>query len=437
MNKAKTPPEGLGLTGLVQSNREDFGNLQKREDPIDWVTSVLIAKGLPSDDDSSALRGLKLTSGNMFRGLLSEVLEDVVRSSCQSKSPTYIASYRRDAKLIITNLIVACFQGDWLGLGTRVLKGSHLYQLGLSRRRIENIVKALLRGGYAVQGRRGYLHQRNPSKSRATQYYPTEKLLRAGAEVLYETVGDFDNYSPYVWESGDRWDVNEAANIQILRDYNEFMRSHSWAQKAPSVRKLLSKPYTGGRVYTPYQNIVNRRAPVRSKTLLDWEPLVECDFSANHPYMLARLTGNDFNPNFYHLIADASRTSREEVKAVITASIGCSSPTKAHQARYELVKRGIELDSVDGVISAAKTTHRWLEDHNIFFSNKGVYMQWLEGEIAMKMFAYALQTGIPMINVHDGYAVNHVHADEVQRAMSIAREQVLEENESLYSNLHC
>lgn len=404
---------------------------------FEQVAEILLAKGPPCHDQSFALRRLKLTSNSLFKGSLSAVLNEVVKNSCQSKSNTYISSYIRDAKLIITNLVIAGFQWSWLGLGTRVLKGSHLYQLGLSRRRIENIVKALIKSGYAVQGRGGYLHQRNPSKSRATQYYPTEKLLRAGAEVLYETVGDFDNYSPYVWESGDRWDVNEAANIQILRDYNEFMRRHSWAQKAPTVRKLLSKPYTGGRVYTPYQNIVNSRAPVRTKTLLNWEPLVECDFSANHPYMLARLTGNDFNPNFYHVIADASRTSREEVKAVITASIGCSSPTKAHQARYELVKRGIELDSVDRVISAAKITHRWLEDHNIFFSNKGVYMQWLEGEIAMKMFTYALHTGIPMINVHDGYAVNQVHAGEVQRAMSIAREEVLEENESLYSNLHC
>ena len=260
--------------------------------------------------------------------------------------------------------------------------------------------------------------------------------MRAGAEVLYGTVGDFDNYKPYEWEDENRWDVNEAANVQMLRDYNDFMRSHSWAQKSPTVRKLLSKPFTGGRVYTPYQNIANRRVAIRTKTLLDGQPLVECDFSANHPYMLARLTGNNFDPNFYQAIANVSGSSREEVKAVTTAALGCPSPKKAHQARYELVRRGIHVDTVDRIISAAKVTYRWIEDHNIFFSNKGVYMQWLEGEIAMKMFNFALQNGIPMINIHDAYAVNRAHAAKVKTAMNVVRENVLEANQSLYRRIY-
>lgn len=244
--------------------------------------------------------------------------------------------------------------------------------------------------------------------------------------MLYETAGDFDNYEPYEWEGEERWDTNEGQNIQILRDYNEFMRSHSWAQKAPTVRKLLSEPYTGGRVYTPYQNIVNRRVQIRSKTLLDGQPLIECDFSANHPYMLARLTGNAFQMDFYSVIAEGSNCDRAAVKDVITAAIGCPSPNKAHQMRYKLLTRGLDGEAVDNIISTATNTYPWLKEHNILFNNKGVYMQWLEGEIAMKMFSAAVHYGIPIVNVHDAYAVNRKHFARVAPLMNQHREEVLE-----------
>lgn len=390
------------------------------------LTKILLAKGLPNDDESSAIRNLRLTNSNIFNGALGGAVRDIVAIACNSKASPYIANYERDTKLIMTNLIAVAFQWEWLGLGTRVSRGNYLDSLGLARRRIKDITEALIQVGYATLGRGGYRHHGNAGKSKSTQYYPTEKLLRFGAEMLYETAGDFDNYKPYEWAGDERWDANEGQNIQLLRDYNEFMRSHSWAQKAPTVRKLLSEPYTGGRVYTPYQNIVNRRVQIRSKTLLDGQPLIECDFSANHPYMLARLTGNAFEMDFYSVIAEGSNCDRTAVKAVVTAGIGCPSPNKAHEMRYKLVTRGVNGEAVDNILSTATDTYPWLREHNIFFSNKGVYMQWLEGEIAMKMFAFAVREEIPMVNVHDAYAVNKEHQGLVWAAMNAYREEVLE-----------
>jgi len=390
------------------------------------LAEMLLAKGLPNDDESSAVRNLRLTNSNIFNGAMGQAVRDVVARACKSKASPYIVNYERDTKLIMTNLIAVAFQWEWLGLGTRVSKGNYLDSLGLARRRIEDITDALIQGGYATLGRGGYRHYGSAGKSKSTQYYPTEKLLRLGAEMLYEMAGDFDNYQPYEWEGDERWDANEGQNIQTLRDYNEFMRSHSWAQKAPTVRKLLSEPYTGGRVYTPYQNIVNRRVQIRSKTLLDGQPLIECDFSANHPYMLARLTGNEFHSNFYNAIADKSNCDRAAVKAVITAAIGCPSSSKVNQMRYRLQTRGIDTTLVDNIITTATATHPWLKEHNILFNNKGIYMQWLEGEIAMKMFQAAVHYGIPMVNVHDAYAVNQKHSAKVGALMNQYREEVLE-----------
>jgi hypothetical protein len=52
--------------------------------------------------------------------------------------------------------------------------------------------------------------------------------------------------------------------------------------------------------------------------------------------------------------------------------------------------------------------------------------QWLEGEIAIKMFAMAVKEGIPMVNIHDAYAVNKIHAGTVAETMNQYREEVLE-----------
>ena len=114
------------------------------------------------------------------------------------------------------------------------------------------------------------------------------------------------------------------------------------------------------------------------------------------------------------------------MKDVITAAIGCPSPNKAHEMRYKLLTRGLDGEAVDNIISTATNTYPWLKEHNIMFNNKGVYMQWLEGEIAMKMFSAAVHYGIPIVNVHDAYAVNRKHFARVAPLMNQHREEVLE-----------
>jgi hypothetical protein len=61
------------------------------------------------------------------------------------------------------------------------------------------------------------------------------------------------------------------------------------------------------------------------------------------------------------------------------------------------------------------------------FKNQGVYLQWLEGEIAMKMFEFGVAKGIPMINVHDAYAVTKSNEVVIKEAMDKYRYEVLEE----------
>ncbi len=45
-------------------------------------------------------------------------------------------------------------------------------------------------------------------------------------------------------------------------------------------------------------------------------------------------------------------------------------------------------------------------------------MQWLEGGNSHGMFQAAVHYGIPMVNVHDAYAVNQKHSDKVGALMN-------------------
>ena len=395
----------------------------------DKLADILISYGHPHKDQSMAVRALRLSNSNIFNGALGEVLDEVVTIACTHSSPDYKEQYRADAKLIITNLVAAAFQAEWLGLGTRIVKGSYLSKMGLSRRRVENITAALIQGDsnkYCEPGRAGFLHHGNRGKSKTSQYYPSELLIKLGAAMLYETVGDFDEYKPYIYKDDNKWDVNEVANTQVIRDYNEFMRHHTWAFKAPTVRILGNVPFTGGRVYTPYQNIVNRRVRVRTQTLLNGEPLVECDFSYNHPYMLARLCGVTLAPDFYDSIALAAQVERAQVKMVVTRSIGCKNKKARGNMMYGLQAEHMASETVELILEEIHRLHPWIQDNSVFFSGKGEYMQWLEGEIAIKMFALAVKEGIPMVNIHDAYAVNKIHARTVAETMNQYREEVLE-----------
>jgi hypothetical protein len=339
----------------------------------------------------------------------------------------YLVPRQNQLRLILTNLILSAFSFEHLAISTRVAKGTYLHNIGLTRRGIEAVTQLLVEEQLCLETRGGFQHKSNPSKSRATQYFPSSKLIQIGVEFLYDEIGDFDNYNPYEYPNTNRWDVNEDKNITILKAYNEFMREHSWACKAPTVRKLGVEPFTSGRVYTDYQNIVNRRVKVRENTLLDGMPLVECDFKANHPYMLSYLAGHEIKSDFYQSICTVTNLDRNMIKEIITKTIGANKKLNAQNIAINS-KTKLTPEIVTATLDAIETVHPWFKQ--FMFKNQGIYLQWLEGEIAMKMFEFGVSKGIPMINVHDAYAVSVSNKNITEEAMNKYRYEVLEEYKS-------
>ena len=391
------------------------------------VAEIIIAGGKPDIETSRAPIKYHFPRSKQLGSPLSNLIEELTPKLIKHEGLKYLVPRQNELRLILTNLILSAFSFEHLAITTRVAKGTYLDKIGLTRRGIEAITKLLIEEQLCLETRGGYQHKNNSSKSRATQYFPSPRLIQIGVEFLYDEIGDFNNYNPYEYLSTNRWDANEDKNIAILKTYNEFMREHSWACKAPTVRKLGEEPFTNGRVYTDYQNIVNRRVKVRENTLLDGMPLVECDFKANHPTMLSYLAGHEIKGDFYQSICTVNNVDRNMVKEVVTKTIGATRKLTAQNiAKNSRTKLTPEI--VTATLNAIETAHPWFKQ--FMFKNQGVYLQWLEGEIAMKMFEFGVAKGIPMINVHDAYAITKSNEVVTKEAMDKYRYEVLEEYKS-------
>lgn len=401
--------------------------ISKMTASIQQVAEIIIAGGNPDIETSRAPIKYRFPRSNQLGSPLSNLVEELTPKLMKHEGLKYLVPRQNELRLILTNLIMSAFTFEHLAITTRVTKGTYLHNIGLTRRGIEAVTKLLVEEQLCLETRGGFQHKFNPTKSRATQYFPSPRLIQIGVEFLYNQIGDFDNYAPYEYDSDNHWDVNEDKNIAILKIYNEFMREHSWACKAPTVRKLGVEPFTSGRVYTDYQNIVNRRVKVRENTLLDGMPLVECDFKANHPTMLSYLAGHEIKGDFYQSICTVTNLDRSMVKEVVTKTIGAKKKLTAQNiARDSRTKLTPEI--VTATLNAIETAHPWFKQ--FMFKNQGIYLQWLEGEIAMKMFEFGVAKGIPMINVHDAYAVAKSNKVVTEEAMNKYWYEVLEEYKS-------
>lgn len=388
------------------------------------MVELILSKGTPDSEQTFPPIVSSLTLQMPIKSAFDGLVDQVVDATCTHKSETYRKPNRELVRLILSNLVHAAFRFEQLSLPTKIRTDRYYHDLGFSQSRIEKIRDYLIDNNMMRLTRKGFRHPKNPKKSRAAQYYPSRSLLESFAEIIYSEYGDFNAYDPYEYkDESNRWDPNELESAEVLRKYNYMMSSHSWAMKSPTIRKLGLEPFTSGRVYTHYQNIVNRRIPIRSQTLLDGLPIVECDFSSNHPYLIARLTGNEFDTDIYTMIGGKVGLDRKDVKRIITYGFGASS--KDH-GKIKHTLNDIGSFAIDKTLEIVKEEFKWLDE--ALFKSIGNRLQWLEGEIAIKMFKDAVTLNIPMLCIHDAYGVNLKYEEITIKLMHQHREQVIQDN---------
>ena len=386
------------------------------------LAGLVIEAGLPDIEESMPPLQVSLLRQDEA---INELVEAVRHKAFRSNQ--YKDRQLRNIRLIMASFILAAFHHQHLALSTRIRKNSYLDRIGLTRRHIENIVGAMCSLELCTKTRDGFKHEKYPELSKATQYYVTPKLIRTYCKMLYATVGDFDSYDAYVYEENVApWENDWKSKEQTLRTYNEFMRSSSWAFKAPTVRKLGAVPHTSGRVYTQYQNITNRRIPLRTQTLLNGRRVAEVDFASNHLTMLSMLLDRPISEDPYTDVAQLVGSDRATVKQVFVPLLGASKRSAIGQIKWKLrYKASGEL--VDAIIDGFERVIPWLGSQNLLLNNVGTRLQYLEGEIALKMFDLAIAEEIPIINIHDAYACTPNNGAIVHNAMHHFREEVINE----------
>ena len=403
----------------------------------DVIADLLIKAGEPDKDSSTAVMVYKGSSLGVSSDAFLGLLDDLTSKATQSNKKEEQDAYRRCIKHVLNSLIQCMFRFEWLALPTNASNfadGEYLNQLGFSRRRMQRIVDALCEAEIMYLGRKGYRDVRPNETSKASQYYPTRKFIKLFSSSLYSTYGDFSDYEPLKFDRFEAADMPSATTQKewqrILTSYNEFMSNHTWAMKNPSSRSLKDFAGRSGRINNYYQNLVNRRIPLRTSTLIDGEAIVEPDFSCNHLRMASYLVGEELPADPYSDVAKETGLSRDKIKTVITKCFGAASSQgakgnliqKAHTDR----KQPMSAADFKEILSSVEHNYPWVTKEKLFFNDIGTRMQWLEGEIALKMLTWATEEQIPLLAVHDAFAVRDIDGSNTNTRMLEVWKEVVE-----------
>ncbi len=70
------------------------------------------------------------------------------------------------------------------------------------------------------------------------------------------------------------------------------------------------------------------------------------------------------------------------------------------------------------MLEATEKLFPWVNKEKIFFNDAGARMQKLEGEIGLRMFKWALNEEVPMLSVHDAFAVKEKDEERTMERMN-------------------
>ena len=370
---------------------------------------TIISEGyeLPTDDykHHQWLKPLKLRKGSKSEDNFYQLLEQTfLDPSKGGRNNTQVENLRRHWKVLLLNLSFVMYQRHWLLIPQDSKYYSDSFyprRLGISYRPTRHIVEWLQEHDYVVllPGRK---YKDQPAKARV---FPTPKLM----ELLWSYFLEIEQpiEAPYLiinepegkWESiadlpADHPEKQELATI------NEFLKPHQWACKGPVQLKYKSNAFQGGRLYTPFQSLPDRRMRLRINTLIDGENICEVDFSANHLRLnLAFNGGVDAGDDPYRTVGEeAGIEPRELVKKFFTIAMGGDNEVGALHACFT---EGISMENFQKLKEASLKVFPKLE----LFNGWGIYAQNFEGQILKNVMLEGVKEGIVCLPVHDAVAV--------------------------------
>jgi hypothetical protein len=388
-------------------------------------------------------------------------LESSLRQTRKDAQKTVNHAFR----LIVCNLVVSVVSKRRLSLaGTEKSynKGTYLQSLFLTFRAVNAVTKALIKARY--------LNFKKGSKIReeVNSYQPTKKLEIQLLPLIYEIQEEYEgndealvifksktlktrNKGSKTKDKGEsRGGLLVHSSLQNhtmrrrsyspelppnhpdragLKRINEYLKDVTYALKSP-VKRIYSyeDPMQGGRLYVRLQGLPDRRARVRINTLLDGKPVAEVDLSANHPRMLMALENKKLPATFYDDIAAKTKTTRDQVKFLVTRSIGASDrrislKPDVDEKDWYATDFVLTYPERDVIWSAIESDYPTL--YSKFFKGNGIYLQGLEGDILMKSMLSLIEKDIPSLPIHDAIYVQRRHKTKAKKALEKAWMEVL------------
>lgn len=397
------------------------------------VKTILEAEPPPYTATAPILAYSTRSLGNAFSDLETQLMPEIIKA----KRGEAYEKHLKLLRLVLLNLVAVGFSHEQLTIPSTPRPGTYLYdKFGFDQRRVNRIVEALENEGLV---NKVYFGTRWLNRARA--YRSTEHILIPYCDFLYSHQGDFDAYSPIrldgephdgeVW-----WYSNTDRDRDILTRYNDFMRQFIWARKDATYRSFGLTPYTASRVHTPYQTIVSRRVNIRKQTLFNGGPIAEPDFSANHLTLLSMIFDEQLPESPYDRVAEDTGIKRSIIKLVLVRLMGANSERKYNNAKYSLERdkqNPVSRRGVDAIRASFYKCIPFLKKHNLLCTGMGSKLQFFEGEIAMHMFDWCVDTQTPVINVHDAYACEEHNEERVERTMYAMREKVINDGRLLAS----
>jgi len=183
-------------------------------------------------------------------------------------------------------------------------------------------------------------------------------------------------------------------DVEKITSINKFLGDYEWRFKGPIRLIYTDGPLEGGRLYTKVQNIPKE---LRYELLINGSPTVELDYKSNHLMMsLAILGWVSLPADPYQDLANKCGLRRDQIKSFITIGLGASNEVSSFNA---LKKHRFTKLLFNNTRNACHDLYPNLP----LFTGTGVYLQSLEGQIALDILHEGSKVGIPVIPVHDSF----------------------------------
>ena len=379
------------------------------------------AHGSPADDYNHHqwIRPLKLPAGTEAAATFDQsiVENSFLRQTKGNRNPADVEKQKKHWNIILLNLTFVMYQRHWLlvPMDSKFYSQDNYWtrRLGLSYRPMKIIVDYLKDNDF-VEYKEGKAYKDKPVTARISPLPTLTWLLWKYFLKIDHPIGP-----PYLIANtpDDGWEAiqhlpDDHYEVQELIQINEFLKGQQWACKGPVQLKYKNNILQGGRLYTPFQGLPDRKIRLRINTLINNKPIGEVDFSANHLRLnLAYDKGVDAGATPYEDIGEAAGgLTRVKVKEFITVAMGADDASKA-ASRCALA--GINGQDFQRLTDATKRVFPNLD----LFTGWGIHGQNYEGQILKQVMLEGIKKDIVCLPVHDAVAVQQEHLKWAEETM--------------------